>query len=353
MAHSSDSDHHTKSWDQLAVILPVADLFRRELFILPHDKYRGPPPIAVFCKAFPNYTAAQKEYDKFLEEGKMEDEAFASMQHLLESTTEGAITEENKSFWIEKAKAHLKKLAGKKRRRENQSSMERKTKLKRTSTRAAVDGGTSSDPFFSRSSPPNIDDYVVAAETQSQNSKALASRLRLMEDNPTELARFLSTERTSSLSNVDSFLEALRSGRLRPLKDAEVEHWGIEVPERFEVKDVCPDLDLEAVWGTALMNAKQATIYEGHRRNEPLIFQPSLISTLSRGISVGQPKYAVNIPLEDTKLLLPQHIEKQYKLYQQEGRDSVFLAQANIGTFGSVVDLHEGNTLFRIPQKMN
>jgi hypothetical protein len=68
---------------------------------------------------------------------------------------------------------------------------------------------------------------------------------------------------------------------------------------------------------------------------------------------VGQPKYAVNIPLEDIKLYLPQHIEKEYSIYQQEGEASVFLAPANIGTFESVVDLHDGNTLSRISLKMN
>ncbi|KAH3930618.1 hypothetical protein HBH53_265130 [Parastagonospora nodorum] len=92
------------------------------------------------------------------------------------------------------------------------------------------------------------------------------------------------------------------------------------------------------------MNAKQGTVYEGHRSNDPLPFEPSFVSTFCRGISTGQPKYAVNIPLGDIKLYLPRNIEEQYNIYQQEGEDSVFLAQANIGTFGSVVDLHDGAT---------
>jgi hypothetical protein len=75
------------------------------------------------------------------------------------------MTEENKSFWKQKAKAHLKKLAGRKRRREKLSSMEEKTNFKRTSTRAAGDEHAYSDPSFSRPSSSNIDDHVVAAGT--------------------------------------------------------------------------------------------------------------------------------------------------------------------------------------------
>jgi hypothetical protein len=350
MAYASNSDYTTRSWEYLEKNLSDADLFRPELFILPGGKYRGPPPIIVFCRAFPRYQEAQNNYRVCRDEGKTDDEAFESIRHLLETTKEGVMTEKNKSFWKKKAKTHLKMLASKKTRRENFSSMEGKTTFKMTGTRAADDEHAYSYPSVSR---PSSSNYAVVAETQSQNSTTLVTRLKLIEHDPTMLASFLSTERTNSLSNVESFLEALQSGRLRPMKDAEAEHWGNEVPKRFEVKDVCPGLDLEAVWGTAIMNAKQGTVYEGHRSNEPLLFKPSFISTFCRGISVGQPKYAVNIPLEDIKLYLPQHIEKQYNIYQQEGEDSAFLAQANIGTFGSVVDLHDGNTLSRISPKMN
>lgn len=117
----------------------------------------------------------------------------------------------------------------------------------------------------------------------------------------------------------------------------------------FDVKDVCPTLDLEAVWGTAIMNVKQGTVYGSHRNRQPVAFKASLVSTFCRVISVGEPKYAINIPLDDIKLYLPQHIEERYKIYQQEGEDSVFLAQANIGTFGSV----EGTALSLISPRTN
>jgi hypothetical protein len=354
MANSSNSSDATKSWSELEQNLPDADLFCPEVFTLPDNKRRGPPPIKVFCRGFPNYPEAQKKYRVFRDAGKTDDEAFKSIQHLLETTKEGVMTrQEDKSFWVQKAQSHLKKLAGKKTYRETSSSTNRRRNFKMTSARAAGDQHTYSDLSFSRPSSSNIDDYAFLAETLSQNSTALDTRLKLIQHDPTKLASFLSTERTNSLSNVKSFLEALRNGRLRPIEDAEAEHWGDEVPKRFEVKDVCPDLDLQDVWGSAITNAKQGTVYEGHRSNDPLPFKPSFVSTFCRGISAGQPKFAVNIPLGDLTLHLPQHIEEQYSIYQQEGEDSVFLAQANIGTFGSVVDLHDGNTLSGISLEIN
>jgi hypothetical protein len=177
--------------------------------------------------------------------------------------------------------------------------------------------------------------------------------LKLIEDDPNKLTTFLSTERTNSLPNVKPLLDGLRSGRLRPLKDAKATDWDDGIPEIFDVKDVCPGLDLEAVWGTAIMNAKQGTVYESHKNGQPLAFESSFVSTFCRGISVGQPKYAVNIPLGGIKLFLPQRIEERYKIYQQEDEDSVFLAQANIGTFGSVVDIHDGNASSLISLRIN
>jgi hypothetical protein len=343
-ADSSNFDHTKRSWEDLGRDLPIAELFDPKLFVLPAGKYRGPPPTAVFSRIFPQYPDAQKTYRDLQNEGKTEDEAFGSIEHLLEPNEEADMPEEARSFWEQKARAHLKKLAGKKRRREMLSSIEGERSFKMASTRATDDEHADSDPSFSRPSSSNIDAYAVAAETASQHSSDLVARLKLIENDPTQLANFLSTERTTELPNVKSFLEALQNGRLRPITDAKAEHWDNEVPERFEVKDVCPTLDLEAVWGTAIMNAKQGTVYEGHRSNDPLPFEPCFVSTFCRGISAGQPKFAVNIPLEDIKLYLPQHVEQQYNLYQQEGEDSVFLAQANIGTFASVVDLHDGNT---------
>lgn len=149
MADSSNTYNTTRSWEYLENNLSNADLFRPELFIRPGSSYRGPPPTVVFCRVFPNYQEAQNKYRVFQEAGRSEDETFRSIQHLLQTTKEGVMTEKDKFFWERKARVHLKNLAGKKRRREKLSSMEGERIFKMTSNRAAGDEHTHSDPSFS------------------------------------------------------------------------------------------------------------------------------------------------------------------------------------------------------------
>ncbi|KAH8732081.1 hypothetical protein GQ44DRAFT_767119 [Phaeosphaeriaceae sp. PMI808] len=156
------------------------------------------------------------------------------------------------------------------------------------------------------------------------------------------IADYLSTERVGLQASLKPFVDGLRSGRLAPLRQEEI---GSQVrmgsPCIFPVHDAEPNLDLNSVWGMAITNVQQSLIYEGDRKNEPLPFQFSFVREFTSGVSIIQPKYAIDIPLHNTLLRPPSAIESQYHIYHQEGKNSVFQASANIGTVGSVVDIHD------------
>jgi hypothetical protein len=346
MDHSHTFDPAMRSWTELAKVLDDTALFDRGLFTLPGGRYRGTPPVVVLRRAFPNFEDVQKAYREHRAKSQNDEDAFKKIRHLLVAKP-GVIKDEDMPFWIAKVEKHLKKLTNKieadKRKREGLTLWELERKQKNNDTQFAMKECASFSPSPDRPSVASIEDFAVAAEAQSENSSTLVTYLKCIEHDPTALANFLSTERTNLLPNVKPFIDGLRSGRLRPLKDAKLTDWEDNVPQLFCVKDVCPGLDLEAVWGTAITHIRQGTVYEAHRNGQPLEFEPKFVSAFCRGTSVGYPKYVVNIPLGNIKLYLPQHIQEHYTVYQQEDEDSVFLAQANIGTFGSVVDIHDGN----------
>ncbi|KAH8727455.1 hypothetical protein GQ44DRAFT_788988 [Phaeosphaeriaceae sp. PMI808] len=171
--------------------------------------------------------------------------------------------------------------------------------------------------------------------------------LKSLRHNNSALSDFLSTSKVELQASLKPFLEGLRSSRLRLLSEAEIEPHDSKVaigfPCIFQVSVAESHLDLDSVWGMAIMNIEKGSIYEGSRMNDPLTFNPSFVREFTSGISAGEPKFAMNIPLkEDILLHPPPVIASLYHIYQEEGTGSVFSACANIGTLGSVVDIHEG-----------
>jgi hypothetical protein len=194
--------------------------------------------------------------------------------------------------------------------------------------------------------PFTMDRYAAEMRTQLQDSSALTERLRSIRNVPKAVANFISTEQPSLAPVVEPYLAGLRSGRLQTLQNLDLVLWHNDAPQLFKVEDASPTLDLKAVRGSALINVNNGTIYEGVKKNHPVPFESSAVTEFCDGWSVGLPKYVVNIPLGDIAFPPPRDIENEYHIYQQDGQENVFFAQANIGTAGSVVDLHDGNAPF-------
>jgi hypothetical protein len=162
--------------------------------------------------------------------------------------------------------------------------------------------------------------------------------LKPIRNNPSALAELLSREQLGLQSSLEPFLAGLRSGRLEPLESVRVR---AGIPQLFQVSDAEPDLDLEAVWGAAIVNLPSSTIYQGSRKNTPLPFESWYVRSFVYGTASKAPKYAMNISLPEFSLHPPQDIAAQYHIYEPEGMN-VFEVSANINTHGSMVDLHDG-----------
>ena len=161
--------------------------------------------------------------------------------------------------------------------------------------------------------------------------------LHAIPSDPIPLVEFLSTTDPQLQSRLKPFVAGLESGRLQPLDPTNRCHGS---PQLFKVKDANPDLDLADVFGMAIMKLDQSTIYQGDRKTRPIEFQPGFVIEFTSGTAVGEPKTAFNIPL-GISFHTPPDIEQLYHAFEAEGdADS---PSANIGTAGSVVDLHEGN----------
>jgi hypothetical protein len=317
--------YNNKSWTQLAADAPLHHLTNPRVFAISNNRYRGPPPIPVFRKIFPQYNKAHRCYQDLRDKGQGETQAFEGITGLLSS--EAIVGEENLSFWKRKAAVHLQRLY-----------------KKRILDKLHHNNFSKTPVAF------NIDHYAAGIETQQKDLSAFLSWIESNRDVPAALASYLSTNKADLQVNLEPFLAGLLSGRLRPLQSLEdYSFWSNDTPKLFRVQDASPTLDLDTVWGTAVMNIRQGTIYTDHRKSDPVPFQASYVSEFCRGIS-AEHKYVVNIPLDGITLPPPIDIEKDYHIYQQEGEKSVFLAEANIGTFGSVVDLHEGNILSKCYQ---
>jgi hypothetical protein len=351
-----------ESWKDLAERLTDEELSMREIFQLPDNKYRGCPPVEIFDRIFSDFKSVKESYQTERKLGKNGDMAYRAIKHLLSIKRTG-MDHKLQEFWMGKAKTHFKRIAYNPVQRGDSKTRQgiRPTPTQLISLSSCGHGVPAPSPLQSsvglmeeRSSTSthaveehtaSIDSFTVTSEALWQNSLTLIDKLKLMENNPTLLADFLFSQRTEWLPGVNNFKEALQSGRLTPLKDAKADHWLEGLPELFEVKK---ESDLETVWGTAMMNISQGSVYEGYKEID---FEPKMLSTFVDGMSMKKPKYALNIPLGKIELHLPERVEKLYKIYQQEGYDSVFSAQANIGTFGAFVDIHDGNTLQMSQQK--